>query len=84
MVPLKTTLGSFSNIKEGDCMVTFSRLEIYKLKVGILQGTIVAMLGTYDKYYLSDLFDISKSVQLEAHTKNTENVALVWEKRSET
>ncbi|KAM0870020.1 hypothetical protein ACQ4PT_040304 [Festuca glaucescens] len=32
LVPLKTTLGSFSNIKEGDCMVTFSRREIYKLK----------------------------------------------------
>ncbi|XP_051178349.1 ATP-dependent RNA helicase SUV3, mitochondrial [Lolium perenne] len=32
LVPLKTTLGSFSNIKEGDCMVTFSRHEIYKLK----------------------------------------------------
>lgn len=32
LVPLKSTLGSFSNIKEGDCMVTFSRREIYKLK----------------------------------------------------
>ncbi|VAI36599.1 unnamed protein product [Triticum turgidum subsp. durum] len=32
LVPLKSTLGSFSNIKAGDCMVTFSRREIYKLK----------------------------------------------------
>ncbi|CAM0876200.1 unnamed protein product [Alopecurus aequalis] len=32
LVPLNNTLGSFSNIKEGDCVVTFSRLEIYKLK----------------------------------------------------
>jgi hypothetical protein len=55
-------------------MVTFSRREIYKLKVGILQGPIVAMLsilGTYDKYYLSGLFDISKRVKLEAHKKIT-------------
>lgn len=32
LVPLKTTLGSFSNIKAGDCMVTFSRPQIYQLK----------------------------------------------------
>ncbi|KAG8062564.1 hypothetical protein GUJ93_ZPchr0003g18573 [Zizania palustris] len=32
LVPLKTTLGSFSNIKDGDCIVTFSRRSIYKLK----------------------------------------------------
>ncbi|KAF7060885.1 hypothetical protein CFC21_067628 [Triticum aestivum] len=32
LVPLKSTLGPFSNIKAGDCMVTFSRREIYKLK----------------------------------------------------
>ena len=44
LVPLKSTLGSFSNIKAGDCMVTFSRSEIYKLKVGILQVTVAAML----------------------------------------
>lgn len=32
LVPLKSTLGPFSNIKAGDCIVTFSRREIYKLK----------------------------------------------------
>ncbi|CAN6303573.1 unnamed protein product [Urochloa humidicola] len=32
LVPLKSPLGSFSNIKAGDCLVTFSRREIYKLK----------------------------------------------------
>ncbi|CAN6281415.1 unnamed protein product [Urochloa humidicola] len=32
LVPLKSPLGSFSNIKAGDCLVTFSRKEIYKLK----------------------------------------------------
>nr|CAD1832690.1 unnamed protein product [Ananas comosus var. bracteatus] len=32
LVPLKFPLGSFSNIKTRDCIVTFSRLEIYKLK----------------------------------------------------
>ncbi|XP_020105338.1 ATP-dependent RNA helicase SUV3, mitochondrial-like isoform X2 [Ananas comosus] len=32
LVPLKFPLGSFSNIKTGDCIVTFSRREIYKLK----------------------------------------------------
>ncbi|XP_006650575.1 ATP-dependent RNA helicase SUV3, mitochondrial [Oryza brachyantha] len=32
LVPLKTTLGSFSNIKAGDCIVTFSRQSIYMLK----------------------------------------------------
>lgn len=40
LVPLKTTLGSFSNIKAGDCVVTFSRRSIYMLKVGILQITV--------------------------------------------
>ncbi|KAJ1293628.1 hypothetical protein BS78_01G083400 [Paspalum vaginatum] len=32
LVPLKSPLGSFSNIKAGDCLVTFSRREIYNLK----------------------------------------------------
>ncbi|RLN41999.1 ATP-dependent RNA helicase SUV3, mitochondrial [Panicum miliaceum] len=32
LVPLKFPLGSFSNIKAGDCLVTFSRREIYTLK----------------------------------------------------
>lgn len=32
LVPLKSPLGSFSNIKAGDCLVTFSRRGIYKLK----------------------------------------------------
>lgn len=32
LVPLKVPLGSFSNIKTGDCIVTFSRHEIYKFK----------------------------------------------------
>lgn len=35
LVPLKVPLGSFSNIKTGDCIVTFSRHEIYKLKKAI-------------------------------------------------
>ncbi|CAN0857048.1 DExH-box ATP-dependent RNA helicase DExH16, mitochondrial [Linum grandiflorum] len=33
LVPLKKPLGSFANIQTGDCIVTFSRREIYKLKV---------------------------------------------------
>ncbi|KAI8566289.1 hypothetical protein RHMOL_Rhmol02G0028700 [Rhododendron molle] len=32
LVPLKVPLGSFSNIQTGDCIVTFSRRMIYKLK----------------------------------------------------
>ncbi|GKB93694.1 DExH-box ATP-dependent RNA helicase DExH16, mitochondrial, partial [Tanacetum coccineum] len=32
LVALKTPLGSFSNIRTGDCIVTFSRNKIYKLK----------------------------------------------------
>lgn len=32
LVPLKIPLGSFSNIRTGDCIVTFSRHKIYKLK----------------------------------------------------
>ncbi|CAD6341420.1 unnamed protein product, partial [Miscanthus lutarioriparius] len=32
LVPLKSPLGSFSNIKAGDCLVTFSRHGIYTLK----------------------------------------------------
>ncbi|GKV19638.1 hypothetical protein SLEP1_g29869 [Rubroshorea leprosula] len=34
LVPLKVPLGSFSNIKTGDCIVTFSRQKIYKFKMG--------------------------------------------------
>lgn len=33
LVPLNLPLGSFSNIRTGDCIVTFSRRKIYKLKV---------------------------------------------------
>lgn len=33
LVPLKVPLGSFSKIRTGDCVVTFSRTEIYKMKV---------------------------------------------------
>ncbi|GKV42413.1 hypothetical protein SLEP1_g49822 [Rubroshorea leprosula] len=32
LVPLEVSLGSFSNIKTGDCIVTFSRQQIYKIK----------------------------------------------------
>nr|XP_043624518.1 DExH-box ATP-dependent RNA helicase DExH16, mitochondrial [Erigeron canadensis] len=32
LTPLKKPLGSFSNIRTGDCIVTFSRHKIYKLK----------------------------------------------------
>ncbi|KAH6757117.1 ATP-dependent RNA helicase [Perilla frutescens var. hirtella] len=32
LVPLKVPLGSFSNVQTGDCIVTFSRYEIYKIK----------------------------------------------------
>ncbi|XP_057758693.1 DExH-box ATP-dependent RNA helicase DExH16, mitochondrial [Arachis stenosperma] len=32
LVPLKVPLGSYSNIRNGDCIVTFSRRDIYKLK----------------------------------------------------
>ncbi|GKV52915.1 hypothetical protein SLEP1_g59466 [Rubroshorea leprosula] len=32
LVPLEVSLGSFSNIKTGDCIVTFSRQQIYKFK----------------------------------------------------
>ncbi|KAJ4835748.1 RNA helicase [Turnera subulata] len=35
LVPLKKPLGSFNNIQKGDCIVTFSRHEIYKLKKDI-------------------------------------------------
>ena len=33
LVPLEVPLGSFSNIRTGDCIVSFSRMGIYKLKV---------------------------------------------------
>ncbi|KAM7280008.1 hypothetical protein ACFE04_007142 [Oxalis oulophora] len=32
LVPLNVPLGSFKNIQKGDCVVTFSRKEIYSLK----------------------------------------------------
>ncbi|KAK0608891.1 hypothetical protein LWI29_037612 [Acer saccharum] len=38
LVPLKVPLGSFSNIRKGDCIVTFSRREIYRLKAKIETG----------------------------------------------
>lgn len=38
LVPLKNPLGSFSNIQTGDCIVTFSRYEIYKIKRQIESG----------------------------------------------
>ncbi|CAN1129128.1 DExH-box ATP-dependent RNA helicase DExH16, mitochondrial [Linum perenne] len=38
LVPLKKPLGSFANIQTGDCIVTFSRREIYKLKKRIETG----------------------------------------------
>ncbi|OVA05418.1 Helicase [Macleaya cordata] len=38
LVPSKVPLGSFSNIKTGDCIVTFSRREIYRLKKQIEHG----------------------------------------------
>ncbi|KAM0944088.1 putative RNA helicase [Dioscorea sansibarensis] len=33
LVPLKVPLGSFSNIRTGDCVVAFSRYNIYKIKI---------------------------------------------------
>ncbi|XP_027121323.1 DExH-box ATP-dependent RNA helicase DExH16, mitochondrial isoform X2 [Coffea arabica] len=38
LIPLKVPLGSFSNIRTGDCIVTFSRQEIYRLKKQIEAG----------------------------------------------
>ncbi|KAI3459409.1 hypothetical protein Pfo_016072 [Paulownia fortunei] len=38
LVPLKVPLGSFSNIRTGDCIVAFSRYEIYKIKRKIENG----------------------------------------------
>ncbi|GAV80610.1 Helicase_C domain-containing protein/SUV3_C domain-containing protein [Cephalotus follicularis] len=38
LVPLKVPLGSFNNIQTGDCIVTFSRQNIYKLKKQIEKG----------------------------------------------
>ncbi|XP_020230023.1 DExH-box ATP-dependent RNA helicase DExH16, mitochondrial [Cajanus cajan] len=32
LVPLNVPLGSFSDVRNGDCIVTFSRQQIYKLK----------------------------------------------------
>ncbi|KAK7366572.1 hypothetical protein VNO80_08565 [Phaseolus coccineus] len=32
LIPLNVPLGSFSNVRNGDCIVTFSRQEIYRLK----------------------------------------------------
>lgn len=38
LIPSRIPLGSFSNIKTGDCIVTFSRPKIYKLKRQIENG----------------------------------------------
>ena len=44
LVPLNVPLGSFSNVRNGDCIVTFSRQEIYKLKVSFLCVYAISML----------------------------------------
>ncbi|XP_058106186.1 ATP-dependent RNA helicase SUV3, mitochondrial isoform X2 [Magnolia sinica] len=38
LIPSKVPLGSFDNIQTGDCVVTFSRRQIYKLKKRIENG----------------------------------------------
>ncbi|KAL6498957.1 RNA helicase [Orobanche gracilis] len=38
LVPSKVPLGSFSNIRTGDCIVTFSRYKIYNIKKRIENG----------------------------------------------
>ncbi|EXB51130.1 ATP-dependent RNA helicase SUPV3L1 [Morus notabilis] len=38
LVPLKVPLGSFKNIRTGDCIVSFSRRKIYELKRQIENG----------------------------------------------
>ncbi|GFP86541.1 ATP-dependent RNA helicase suv3 mitochondrial [Phtheirospermum japonicum] len=38
LVPSNVPLGSFSNIRTGDCIVTFSRLKIYNIKKQIENG----------------------------------------------
>ncbi|CAI9762181.1 unnamed protein product [Fraxinus pennsylvanica] len=38
LIPLKIPLGSFANIKTGDCIVTFSRRQIYRIKKQIENG----------------------------------------------
>ncbi|KAL6571480.1 RNA helicase [Orobanche hederae] len=38
LVPSKVPLGSFSNIRTGDCIVTFSRYNIYNIKKRIENG----------------------------------------------
>ncbi|KAL8153698.1 hypothetical protein V2J09_011458 [Rumex salicifolius] len=38
LVPLKVPLGSTSKVRKGDCIVTFSRRDIYKLKKKIESG----------------------------------------------
>ncbi|XVF38265.1 hypothetical protein REPUB_Repub20aG0085600 [Reevesia pubescens] len=38
LVPLGVPLGSFSNIRTGDCIVSFSRKDIYKMKKKIESG----------------------------------------------
>ncbi|KAL3812586.1 hypothetical protein ACJIZ3_013854 [Penstemon smallii] len=38
LIPLKVPLGSFSNIQNGDCIVTFSRVDIYSIKRQIENG----------------------------------------------
>ncbi|KAJ1699455.1 hypothetical protein LUZ63_007967 [Rhynchospora breviuscula] len=38
LVPLNVPLESFANVKKGDCIVTFSRQDIYKLKKKIEAG----------------------------------------------
>ncbi|KAL3642002.1 RNA helicase [Castilleja foliolosa] len=38
LVPSNVSLGSFSNIRTGDCIVTFSRVQIYNIKKQIENG----------------------------------------------
>ncbi|KAK2980626.1 hypothetical protein RJ640_011434, partial [Escallonia rubra] len=57
LVPLKVPLGPFSNIKRGDCIVTFSRQEIYKLKIGIIDTST-------EEFYLTLIEEIEKPLLL--------------------
>ena len=75
LVPLKSPLGSFSNIKAGDCLVTFSRRGIYTLKVGMVQLAIATLLHISSicmmySTYLRNKHKMSFKV-LEKHKTNT-------------
>lgn len=55
LVPMKFPLQSLSDVRNGDCIVTFSRRDIYKLKVNFY--TLIIFLLEIREIYVENSFE---------------------------